>query len=174
MVWRGMTSGGLIGPYFFDSSVNGESYLEILEAINGLKRHLYFLLQINGYDSYWFNGKNSSTITSDYYVENCFKPLVKRQIPISGTTFLKILHDNARHHFTKTMKFHLNQAGISILRHLQYSQNLAPSDFWLFELIKKKILITIQTLKVDYKVELNIKLPRFFEIYRKNSIKIIW
>ena len=32
MVWCGKTSSGLIGPYFFDTSVTGESYLEMLKG----------------------------------------------------------------------------------------------------------------------------------------------
>lgn len=31
MVWCGLTSSGLIGPYFFDNSVTGESYLHMLQ-----------------------------------------------------------------------------------------------------------------------------------------------
>ena len=31
----------------------------------------------------------------------------------------------------------LNRAGIRIIRHPPYSPDLAPSDFWLFDLIKK-------------------------------------
>lgn len=45
MVWCGMTSGGLIGPYFFDGSVTGESYLEMLQTYVWPKvrqRRLYF------------------------------------------------------------------------------------------------------------------------------------
>ena len=45
MVWCGMTSGGLIGPYFFDVSVTGESYLGMLETYVWPKvkqRRLYF------------------------------------------------------------------------------------------------------------------------------------
>ena len=52
---------------------------------------------------------------------------------------MKILHDNARPHVTKTVKSHLNEAGITIIRHPPYSPDLAPSDYWLFDLIKKNL-----------------------------------
>ena len=99
---------------------------------------------------------------------NCLKPVIKeinKQRPTSDPKNMKILHDNARPHVTKTVKSYLDQAEITIIRHPPYSPDLAPSDFWLFDLIKK-ILMTIQTWKVK-----NGKLPRFFERYLKKSIK---
>ena len=45
MVWCGMTSGGLIGPYFFDVSVTGDSYLHMLDEFlwpQVKQRGLYF------------------------------------------------------------------------------------------------------------------------------------
>ena len=51
----------------------------------------------------------------------------------------KFLHDNARPHVTQTVTDCLNQAGITISRHPPYSPDLAPSDFWLFDLIKKNL-----------------------------------
>jgi hypothetical protein len=32
-VWVGIWSGGIVGPYFFDGTVTGESYLEMLRAV---------------------------------------------------------------------------------------------------------------------------------------------
>lgn len=52
---------------------------------------------------------------------------------------MKFLHDNARPHVTKTVKNCLEQAGITIIRHPPYSPDLAPSDFWLFDLIKRQL-----------------------------------
>ena len=112
--------------------------------------------------------ENGATITSDYYIENCLKPVIEeinKQRPTSSTKNMKILHDNARPHVTKTVKSHLNQAGITIIRHSPYSPHLALSDYWLFDLIKKNL-----DDHTDVKSK-NVKLPRFFEIYRKKSIK---
>jgi histone-lysine N-methyltransferase SETMAR len=81
----------------------------------------------------------SSTITSNYYIENCLEPIKKelnKQRPLSGTTSMKFHHDNARPHVTKKVKSYLNEAGFTIIRHPPYSPDLAPSDFWLFDKIK--------------------------------------
>ena len=61
--------------------------------------------------------ERGSTINANYYIENCLKPVIRvvnGQRPTSGTTSMKILHDNARPHVTKTVKDCLNQAGITI------------------------------------------------------------
>ena len=85
--------------------------------------------------------ENGATITSHYYIDNCLKPVIEeinKQKPTSGTKNMKILHENARPHVTKTVKSHLNQAGITIIRHPPNSPDLALSGYWLFDLIKKK------------------------------------
>jgi len=86
--------------------------------------------------------ERGSTINSNYYIDNCLNPVIRvvnGQRPTSGTTNMKIIHDNARPHVTKTVRDHLNQAGITIIRHPPYSPDLAPSDFWLFDLIKHQL-----------------------------------
>jgi hypothetical protein len=57
----------------------------------------------------------------------------------SGSKNLKILHDNAKSHITKTVTELLKKAGITIIRHLPYSPDLAPSDFRLFDRIKQEL-----------------------------------
>ena len=52
---------------------------------------------------------------------------------------MKFHHDNARPHVTATVKTRLADAGITIIRHPPYSPDLAPSDFWLFDLIKRNL-----------------------------------
>jgi hypothetical protein len=45
MVWCGMTSSGLIGPYFFETSVTGQAYVDMLENFlwpKVMRRGLYF------------------------------------------------------------------------------------------------------------------------------------
>jgi len=86
--------------------------------------------------------EKGDTITGQYYVRNCLRPIIQeinKQRPITGTQNLKFLHDNARPHVTQTVTDCLNQAGITIIRHPPYSPDLAPSDFWLFDLIKKNL-----------------------------------
>jgi len=83
------------------------------------------------------------TITSKYYLKNCLKPVVrviKQQRPTSGTKNMKILHDNAKPHIAKEVKKYLESEGIEIIRHPPYSPDLAPCDFWLFDLIKKQLV----------------------------------
>ncbi|XP_065657983.1 histone-lysine N-methyltransferase SETMAR-like [Hydra vulgaris] len=82
--------------------------------------------------------EKGDTITSEYYTKNCLKPLIceiNKQRRKTGTQNFKFLHDNARPHVTETVTNCLNQAGITIIRHPPYSPDLAPSDYWLFNLI---------------------------------------
>ncbi|XP_065664660.1 histone-lysine N-methyltransferase SETMAR-like [Hydra vulgaris] len=86
--------------------------------------------------------EKGDTITSEYYKKNCLKPLIceiNKQRPKTGIQNFKFLHDNARPHVTETVTNCLNQAGITIIRHQPYSPDLAPSDYWLFDLIKKNL-----------------------------------
>jgi histone-lysine N-methyltransferase SETMAR len=86
--------------------------------------------------------EKGTTVTSDYYIENCLNPVIKeinKHRPPSGTTSMKFLHDNARPHVTKAVKTHLNEAGFTIIRHPPNSPDLAPSDFWLFDQIKTNL-----------------------------------
>ena len=79
-------------------------------------------------------------ISGQYYERNCLKPIIReinKQRPITGTQNLKFLH-NARPYVTQNVTSCLNQVGITITRHPPYSPDLVPSDFWLFDLIKKK------------------------------------
>lgn len=86
--------------------------------------------------------EKGSTITSNYYVNNCLYPVLQeiiKQRPTSGAKSMKFLHDNARPHVTKEVKTYLNEAGIIIIRHPPYSPDLAPSDYWLFDYIKTRL-----------------------------------
>ncbi|XP_004206904.1 histone-lysine N-methyltransferase SETMAR-like [Hydra vulgaris] len=86
--------------------------------------------------------EKGDTITSENYLKNCLKPLLcelNKQRSKLGTHNFKFLHDNARPHVTQTITNCLNQAEITIDRNPPYSPDLAPSDYWLFELIKKNL-----------------------------------
>ncbi len=86
--------------------------------------------------------ESGETISGQYYIENCLKPIVKdinKQRPTSGTTNLKFLYDNARPHVQIAVKSYLNDAGFTLICHPPYSPDLAPSDFWLFDHIKSHL-----------------------------------
>ena len=83
-----------------------------------------------------------TTMTGHNYIEKCLKPVVstiKTRRPKSGTTNMKILHDNARPHVTKMVKNYTKEEGLSIIDHPPYSPDLAPLDFWLFDYIKQRL-----------------------------------
>jgi histone-lysine N-methyltransferase SETMAR len=52
---------------------------------------------------------------------------------------LKILHDNARSHISKSVKAFLKEEGIKIIDHPPYLPDFAPCDFWLFDYIKQRL-----------------------------------
>ena len=84
--------------------------------------------------------KKGDTITGQYYERNCLKTIkreINKQRTVTGTQNFKFLHDNDRPHFTQNVTGCLNSAGITIIHHPPYSLDLAPSDFWLFDLIQK-------------------------------------
>ena len=51
----------------------------------------------------------------------------------------KFHHDNAKLHVAECVKSYLNSNGFTIIRHPPYSPDLAPSDFWLFDYIKRQL-----------------------------------
>ena len=52
---------------------------------------------------------------------------------------MKFHHDNAKHHVAKCVNSHLNNNGFILIRHSPYSPDLAPSDFWLFDALKRQL-----------------------------------
>jgi len=86
--------------------------------------------------------EKGETITSQYYIENSLDPVIaaiNKERPTSGTKNMKFHHDNAGPHVTAAVKTRLVDAGITIIRHPPYSPDLAPCDFWLFDLIKRNL-----------------------------------
>ncbi|CAF2260734.1 unnamed protein product [Rotaria magnacalcarata] len=86
--------------------------------------------------------ERGQTIDHDYYINNCLQPLVneiKKQRPSSGTHAIKIHHDNARPHAHKDVSTYLESQGIMKMLQPPNSPNLAPCDFWLFDLIKENL-----------------------------------
>lgn len=89
--------------------------------------------------TYWGKG---DTITSDSYIEDCLKPLVRtinKQRPTYGCKNLKFHQDNAKPHVAKKVITFLEGHEFIIMDHPPYSPDLAPSDFWLFDFIKARL-----------------------------------
>lgn len=77
-----------------------------------------------------------------YYRDNCLKRLVKeikKQRPNTGTRGIKLLHDNARPHDNKEVEDYLRQEHVQLMPHPPYSPDLAPSDYWLNDYLKRNL-----------------------------------
>jgi len=86
--------------------------------------------------------EKGEAITAQNYKVNCLDPIfeeTRKQRPKSGMKNMKFHHDNARPHVSGVVKTHLEEAGAIIIRHPPYSPDLAPSDFWLFDMIKRNL-----------------------------------
>ncbi|CAF5124689.1 unnamed protein product, partial [Rotaria sp. Silwood1] len=57
--------------------------------------------------------------------------------PSFGTHGIKLLHDNGKPHVHKAVFDYLESKRITIIPHPPNSPDLAPCDFWLFDLIKQ-------------------------------------
>ena len=81
-----------------------------------------------------------STMTGKYYCENVLPQVVSKvneSRPITGTSRIMFLHDNASAHKTGAVTQYLSENRIATLPHPAYSQDLAPCDFWLFPKLKE-------------------------------------
>ena len=86
--------------------------------------------------------KRGKTIDNVFYTNKFLKPLaaaVRAFRPVSGLRNIKLLHDNARPHIHKNVKNYIKTQGITLIEHPPYSPDLAPSDFWLFDEIKRRL-----------------------------------
>lgn len=86
--------------------------------------------------------QNGKTITADSYVKDCLSPLfgaMAAQRPNAGLTNIKLLHDNAKPHTAQTTLEYLERKKVTPIAHPPYSPDLAPSDFWLFDHIKRHL-----------------------------------
>ena len=88
--------------------------------------------------SYLDKGK---TIDSDSYIEDCLKPMLKsfkEYRPTSGLRNVRLHH--AKPHVAKKVITFLDEQKVAIMEHPPYSPDLAPSDFWLFDHVKKQLV----------------------------------
>ena len=78
--------------------------------------------------------------TGRYYRDTVLPQVVSElndRRPITGTSRIMILHDNASAHKTAAVNQYLSENRISTLPHPAYSPDLAPYDFWLFPKLKE-------------------------------------
>lgn len=86
--------------------------------------------------------ERGQTMDHHYYINNCLEPLVdeiKCHRPSCGTCGIIIHHDNGRPHVHKDVISYLVLEGMKIMPHPPNSPDLAPCDFWLFDLIKENL-----------------------------------
>ena len=97
----------------------------------------------------------NKTINNINYNVKCLKPMIralKSQRPVSGLSKIRLLHDNARPHVHSNVRNFLQKKGIKLIDHPPYSPDLAPSDFWLFDEIKRRLPSQMTANNVDREV----------------------
>lgn len=85
---------------------------------------------------------SGTSINAVYYRDECLERLVKNlceKRPSAKTRGIKLHHDNARPHVSNIVLDYLRQAKVNIMAHPPYSPDLAPSDFWLFQRLKRSL-----------------------------------
>jgi histone-lysine N-methyltransferase SETMAR len=86
--------------------------------------------------------ERGQTIDHEYYINNCLEPVleeIKNQRPSLGVHGIKHHHDNGRPHIHKDVVSYLESEGVTVMPHPPNSPDLAPCDFWLFDLIKQNL-----------------------------------
>ncbi|CAF5081591.1 unnamed protein product [Rotaria sp. Silwood1] len=85
---------------------------------------------------------SETSINAMYYRDECLKDLVKmlhKKRPLSTTNHIKLHHDNAQPHMNDIVVNYLQEEKINVMAHPPYSLDLAPSDFWLFNCLKRTL-----------------------------------
>lgn len=86
--------------------------------------------------------EKGKTIDNEYYIENCLYPalnVICKQRIAKGTSNIRLLHDNARPHVHSNVNNFLTENAIKVIKRMLYSPDLAPSDFWLNDYIKRNL-----------------------------------
>ena len=68
-----------------------------------------------------------------------FSSKVTQKRPSSTTNGIKLHHDNARPHINDIVFDYLQEEKIKVMAHPPYSPDLAPSDFWLFNYLRRSL-----------------------------------
>ena len=102
-----------------------------------------------------------ATMTGRYYRETVLPQVVSElneRRPITGTSRIMILHDNASAHKTGAVNQYLLENQITTLPHPAYSPDLAPCDFWLFPRLKELLAGNKYTRIQDLSKAVNVEL----------------
>ncbi len=78
--------------------------------------------------------KEGHTMTKEEYIETLYiiHKTIKRKCPVLLSSWVIILHDNARAHTVRITLAFLADFGWIIFTHLSFSPDLAPSDYYQF------------------------------------------
>ena len=81
------------------------------------------------------------TINSDYFCKSIsnFLRRFRQKRPQKAASNWRLHMDNARPHVSRATSEFLASKKVETIDHPAYSPDLAPADFWLFPLVKKKM-----------------------------------
>ncbi len=78
------------------------------------------------------------TIDNVYYIDNCLSPAfesIRKQRRSSGLHEIKLLHDGAKPQIHYNVRNFIESNGVIEIDHPPYSTDLAPCDYWLFDIL---------------------------------------
>lgn len=107
--------------------------------------------------------EKGATVTAQWYVDHCMKPVIdklKKVRPKTKDKNIFLHHDNAPGHKAKHTQNFLETTNLIQLPHPPYSPDLAPCDFYLFPKIKKNLKGRRFESKEDLLEALNIELSK--------------
>ena len=116
-----------------------------------------------------------TSLDAMYYRDECLKVLVKnlhKKRPTPTTNGIKLHYDNACPHMKDNILNYFQAKKIKVMTHLPYSSDLAPSDFWLFNTLKRNLGSYPDYISLDRATATKFKsIPR--QAYRKTFKKWI-
>ena len=83
-----------------------------------------------------------TSLDAIYYRDEYKKALINnshKKRPPSTTNGIKLHYDNARPHMKDIILNYLQEKKTKVMAHPPYSSGLAPSDFWLFNTLKRNL-----------------------------------
>ncbi|CAF3996902.1 unnamed protein product [Rotaria sordida] len=86
--------------------------------------------------------KRGPTIDHQYYINNCLKSVIdeiRNQRSSLGTQAIKLHYNNGKAHIHGDVVNYLESEDVTIMPYPPNSPDLAPCDFWLFDLIKQNL-----------------------------------
>lgn len=77
---------------------------------------------------------------SQYYIEKLFRSSFRSSLEAkTSLRGMKLLYDNARCHGSALTSNSIESSGMTVIDHPQYSPDIAPCDYWLFNYIKERL-----------------------------------